>query len=44
MDLRRWVQLAATLLTNAWWLFPFGGPVIYGGKLKSVCAPGLNCY
>jgi polyferredoxin len=44
MDVRRWVQIAATAFTNAWWLFPFGGPVIYGGKLKSVCAPGLNCY
>ncbi len=42
-SLRRWIQSAATLLSNAYVLFPFTRN-IYQGKLKSVCAPGLNCY
>ncbi len=44
MVLRRVVQLAATALTNAWWLFPWSATGIYGGRLKTICAPGLNCY
>lgn len=44
MNFRRWVQIAATATTNAWWLTPFGGPIIYGGRLKAFCSPGLNCY
>lgn len=41
--LRRWIQSAATVLSNAYVLFPFTRN-IYQGKLKSLCAPGLNCY
>ena len=41
--LRRWIQTAATALSNAYLLFPFTRN-IYQGKLKSVCVPGLNCY
>ena len=44
MVLRRVVQLAATALTNAWWLFPWSNTGLYTGRLKTVCAPGLNCY
>lgn len=31
------------LLANAYWYFPFKGP-IYQGLGKYVCLPGLNCY
>ncbi len=41
--LRRWIQGAATLISNAYLLFPFTRN-IYQGKLKSICVPGLNCY
>ncbi len=41
--LRRWIQAAATVLSNAYLLFPFTRN-IYQGKLKSMCVPGLNCY
>ena len=41
--LRRWIQAAATALSNAYLLFPFTKN-IYQGRLKSVCVPGLNCY
>lgn len=44
MDIRRIVQTAFVFLTNAYWLFPFGGAPMYAGRLKAVCAPGLNCY
>ncbi len=40
---RRIIQLYAALLTNAN-LKGFGSGKIYQGKLKSLCAPGLNCY
>jgi len=43
LDIRRWIQIVATVLSNAWLLFPFTG-TIYQGKLKSFCVPGLNCY
>ncbi|MGM0424467.1 MAG: 4Fe-4S binding protein, partial [Thermodesulfobacteriota bacterium] len=43
MDIRRWIQIVATILSNAWLLFPFT-KTIYQGKLKSICVPGLNCY
>ncbi|MDD5475279.1 MAG: 4Fe-4S binding protein [Syntrophales bacterium] len=43
LDFRRWIQSIATVLSNAWLLFPFTG-TIYQGKLKSLCVPGLNCY
>lgn len=42
-DIRRWIQVVATFLNNAWLLFPFT-KTIYQGKLKSFCVPGLNCY
>jgi len=42
--LRKVVQIMATFITNAYWLFPFGSFGIYTGKLKSVCVPGLNCW
>ena len=40
---RRIIQLYAALLTNAN-LKGFGSGKIYQGDLKSLCAPGLNCY
>ena len=44
MTALRWlIQSLATLLTNSYFLFPFGS-VIYEGPLKAVCTPGLNCY
>ncbi|MFW6401206.1 MAG: 4Fe-4S binding protein [Desulfohalobiaceae bacterium] len=43
LDIRRWIQILATVLSNAWLLFPFTR-TIYQGKLKSICVPGLNCY
>lgn len=43
MVFRRWIQVVATFLSNAYWLFPWKRS-IYQGSLKSVCAPGLNCY
>jgi ferredoxin-type protein NapH len=42
-NLRRWVQGVATLISNAYLLFPFTRN-IYQGRLKSMCVPGLNCY
>ena len=43
MSLRRWIQTIAVFLTNAYWRFPFTRNM-YQGDLKTVCAPGLNCY
>ena len=40
---RRIIQLYAALLTNAN-LKGFGSGKIYQGDIKSICAPGLNCY
>ncbi len=40
---RRWVQVAAALVTNASYGFIFTHK-IYRGILKSFCVPGLNCY
>lgn len=40
---RRIIQLYAALLFNAN-LKGFGNGKIYQGKLKNICAPGLNCY
>jgi len=40
---RRWIQIAATLLSNAFLLFPLTRN-LYQGRLKSICVPGLNCY
>src|SRR5512147_1662217 len=44
VKLRTLVQTLMALGTNAYLMFPFGGPVIYQGPLKAVCHPGLNCY
>jgi ferredoxin-type protein NapH len=45
MNTLRWlIQSLAALLTNAYWLFPFGEVPIYRGPMKAVCTPGLNCY
>ncbi len=41
--LRRWIQIVATALSNACWMFPHTKG-IYQGTLKSMCVPGLNCY
>lgn len=41
---RSLIQALVALGTNAYLLFPFGGPIIYQGPLKAVCHPGLNCY
>jgi ferredoxin len=38
------IQVLATLLTNAYWMFPFGEAGLYTGRLKGVCSPGLNCW
>jgi ferredoxin-type protein NapH len=43
MALRRWIQVLATFLSNAYWLFPWKRS-LYQGPLKAVCLPGLNCY
>lgn len=40
---RTWTQAVWTLLTNSY-AYGFVNGVIYDGKLKSVCVPGLNCY
>ncbi len=40
---RRLIQLYAALLFNAN-LKGFGNGQIYGGPLKNICTPGLNCY
>ncbi len=40
---RTWTQAAWALLTNSY-AYGFVNGVIYDGKLKSVCVPGLNCY
>jgi len=41
--LRKWVQAIFSLLTNAYWAFPYTR-TIYQGPMKVICAPGLNCY
>lgn len=41
--LRRWIQIVATVLSNACWMFPHTKG-IYQGTLKSMCVPGLNCH
>jgi len=41
--LRRWIQSVATALSNGYLLFP-QTKMIYQGRLKSFCVPGLNCY
>ena len=43
MSLRRWIQTIAVFVTNAYWRFPFTRNM-YQGDLKTICAPGLNCY
>jgi len=40
---RRLVQAAVSIGTNAY-LPGFAKGTVYGGGLKAVCAPGLNCY
>lgn len=40
---RKWIQALMTFLTNGYWAFPVTRS-IYQGPLKSICAPGLNCY
>ncbi len=40
---RRIIQLYAALLTNANIKGLFSG-MLYGGRTKNVCVPGLNCY
>ena len=40
---RGWFQAGATLLTNIH-LPNFAKGVLYQGKGKTVCVPGLNCY
>lgn len=40
---RTWTQAAWAILTNSY-AYGFFNGVIYDGKLKSVCVPGLNCY
>lgn len=42
-NLRRWIQIIATVISNGYMLFPFTRN-IYRGSLKSICVPGLNCY
>ena len=40
---RGWIQAGAALLTNIH-LPNFAKGVLYQGKGKTVCVPGLNCY
>ena len=40
---RRYFQIAGTIAANPWFYF-FRSRAIYGGKLKGVCFPGMNCY
>lgn len=43
--LRKIVQAGWGLLSNAYVKgFLPGGPAIYGGVLKHICVPGMNCY
>ena len=43
--LRKAVQAGCGILSNAYIKgFLPGDPVIYQGKLKQVCVPGMNCY
>ena len=42
MALRRWIQVFATFISNAYWAFPLTR-MIYQGPLKAFCTPGLNC-
>jgi ferredoxin-type protein NapH len=45
MNSFRWlIQTIVALGTNSYFLFFFGGPIIYQGPLKAICHPGLNCY
>ena len=41
--MRRWVQVAFTLLQNGYLAFPWTGN-LYQGPLKQLCTPGLNCH
>jgi polyferredoxin len=41
--LRRWIQAAATALSNGYLIFP-ASRNLYQGSLKAVCVPGLNCH
>ena len=43
--LRKCIQAGWGILTNAYMKgFLPGAPYIYGGNLKQVCVPGMNCY
>lgn len=42
-NLRLWVQIAFTALTNGY-LLGFAKGKIYQGASKQICVPGLNCY
>jgi ferredoxin-type protein NapH len=40
---RRWVQTAAAVAANPWFVY-LGTRSVYQGRLKGVCFPGLNCH
>ena len=43
--LRKCIQAGWGILTNAYMKgFLPGAPYIYGGNLKQICVPGMNCY
>ncbi|PKQ27916.1 MAG: hypothetical protein CVT63_05545 [Candidatus Anoxymicrobium japonicum] len=43
MRARRWTQALAALIANPWFIY-FKTRIIYQGKGKGLCFPGLNCY
>lgn len=43
MRARRYSQIAAVVIANPW-VFYFKDNVLYRGKGKGVCFPGMNCY
>ncbi len=43
MRVRRWTQIAGTLLANPWFAY-LSTRTIYQGRAKGICFPGFNCY
>lgn len=43
LDIRLWVQIVYTILTNGY-VYGYLNGKIYKGALKYACVPGLNCY
>lgn len=43
MRARRYTQVAATIVANPW-LYYLKSRMLYSGKAKGICFPGMNCY